>query len=408
MKKSSCISLWVFIFIFNLNLYTQNEDIIRVDTLIKEVISKNPEILAAKKEYEFYKNKISQSYYPSDPQIGFENMYSGDENNFIIRQNLEFPTKLYTKKKISENESQIYWWKYLSVKNEVIYKLYETYINYYFTFVYEKIYKENLDLMKSFSKIIEIKNSVNQAKQSDVLKTHIELLKIDNEITILNQEREIYKAKLNFLLNRDLNLNLGIPAELEFREENLSYEDLKNKIEKNNPDLNISLLKILIAEKNIILSKQQQNLPDIMFLYRKRYSNNISMDNTYDFSIAFSLPLWFKKQKDNIIASKIGKEMFLDKYQSDKNKILFSLKEAFIKIQTYKKFIDLYKTTFIPHAESIVMLSIREFESNNGSFIDVLEAYRSLIDIKKEYYLYLMNYFILNAEIKRIMGEENE
>jgi cobalt-zinc-cadmium efflux system outer membrane protein len=404
--KKYLFALLVFIAFLNLNIFPQNKEI-NIDILVKEAIERNPEILSAKKEYEFYKSKISESYYPSNPQIEFERMYSGDEKNFVIRQELEFPTKLYLKKKILENYYQIYRWKYLSVKNEVVYKLYEAYINYYLSFAYESLYRENIDLMKAFLKIIEAKNSSNYAKQSDILKAKIELLKIENSAELINQEKEIYKSKINSILNRDINSDLGIPSELKFEEEEFSYEDLKDKIEKNNPDLNSLLFNILIAEKNINLSKQE-NIPDIILSYRKRNSNNSSMDNTYDFSIGFSLPIWFKKQKDNINASKIEKEMLMAKYNSDKNEVLFKLKEILTEIQTYKKFIDLYKTAFLPQAESLVRLSMREFENNKGSFIDFLDAYRNFIEIKKEYYSYLGNYFILKAEIKRIGGEENE
>jgi outer membrane protein TolC len=406
--KKYLFALLFFILLLNLNIFPQNQNKeINIDILVKEAIERNPEILSAKKEYEFYKSKISESYYPSNPQIEFERMYSGDEKNFVIRQEIEFPTKLHIKKKISENYYQVYKWKYLSVKNEVIYKLYEAYINYYLSFAYESLYRENIDLMKAFLKIIEAKNSSNYAKQSDILKAQIELLKIKNSAELINQEKEIYKSKINSILNRDINSDLGIPSELKFEEEKFSYEDLKNKIEKNNPDLNSLLFNILISEKNINLSKQE-NIPDIMLSYRKRNSNNSSMDNTYDFYIGFSLPIWFKKQKDNINASKIEKEMLMAKYNSDKNNVLFKLKEILTEIQTYKKIIDLYKTAFLPQAESLLRLSMREFENNKGSFIDFLDAYRNFIEIKKEYYSYLGNYFILKAEIKRIGGEENE
>jgi len=340
--KKYLFALLFFISFLNLNIFPQNKEI-NIDILIKEAIERNPEILSAKKEYEFYKSKISESYYPSNPQIEFERMYSGDEKNFVIKQELEFPTKLYLKKKISENYYQIYRWKYLSVKNEVVYKLYEAYINYYFSFAYESLYRENIDLMKAFLKIIEAKNSSNYGKQSDILKAQIELLRIKNIAELINQEKEIYKSKINSILNRDINSDLGIPLELEFKEEEFSYKDLKNKIEKNNPDLNSFLFNILISEKNINLSKQE-NIPDIILSYRKRNSNNSSMDNTYDFSIGFSLPLWFKKQKDNINASKIEKEMFVARYNAEKSEVFLKLKEILTEIQTYKKFIDLYKT----------------------------------------------------------------
>jgi len=99
--KKYLFALLFFISFLNLNIFSQNKEI-NINALIKEAIERNPEILSAKKEYEFYRSKISESSYPSNPQIEFERMYSGDEKNFVIRQELEFPTKLHIKKRFQK------------------------------------------------------------------------------------------------------------------------------------------------------------------------------------------------------------------------------------------------------------------------------------------------------------------
>jgi cobalt-zinc-cadmium efflux system outer membrane protein len=82
------------------------------------------------------------------------------------------------------------------------------------------------------------------------------------------------------------------------------------------------------------------------------------------------------------------------------------LRTAFVRVQTAQRLAESYKTSLLPQAESALSVSEAGYQAGKSSFLDLLDAQRSLLNFKLEYYQYLADYEQRAAELERVIGEE--
>jgi len=74
-----------------------------------------------------------------------------------------------------------------------------------------EIHHQQTDILKDFFAIANARFRAGKGTQVDVLKSAVELSKLENELPVLEQQRETAKAKLNLLLSRARSLRSESP-----------------------------------------------------------------------------------------------------------------------------------------------------------------------------------------------------
>ena len=97
---------------------------------------------------------------------------------------------------------------------------------------------------------------MGEGLQQDVLKAHIEVSKMVDELLMLDQRKRALEAKLNSLLNRPPETPLGEPEEVAFRKLSLATEELQKMAVEMNPTLKGMKKMIEAKEKALALAKR--------------------------------------------------------------------------------------------------------------------------------------------------------
>lgn len=243
---------------------------LKLRAYLDEVRAANPEIAAAAALARAGAEKVKQAALPMDPTLEFERMY-GDtifsggaaERNILIRQEFRNPYKYRLQKKASEADAA-----YSSaLKNDktgkVLAEAREAYYDYALLWKTERVYAENIELLKKFSRTAETRYAVNQAPQSDAIKAQVELSKALNMLITVQQEKETAAARLNALRNRPPEAALAEPAEETAKPEMADFKALEGKALAANPALAAAAAGRLAAEKRLSLARSEY-APDFM------------------------------------------------------------------------------------------------------------------------------------------------
>ncbi|MEI7481447.1 MAG: TolC family protein [Elusimicrobiota bacterium] len=382
--------------------------------VIAEVREKNPELKAAKAVSAVYKARIKQAYILKDPVIEFERMYTpsgknffndAGERNIAISQEIDNPYKLLLRKNIAKDEHVFYSALYEAKERELTAKAKSLFYEYYMASKAEQIYNETVDILRGFSKIAETKYSVGSASQSDAIKAHVELSRTLNMLVTVTQEKETAKAMLNALMDRDTLSVLPEPQELEPSHPGDDYGKLKAGALISNPGLKAYSLKVSQAERRLTLSKAEY-LPDFMLLYRKRKMPGQEISNTYDVALGLTVPLWFSKQKAMVKEAGVEKEMAQAEYKAAQNELASSLREADIKARSSLRLVELYRGSVIPQAEEALKIAQSGYQAEKADFMDLLDAQRTLLDLRMDYYRYVVDYQTWLARVEQLTGVE--
>lgn len=389
-------------------------EVLRLTEVLTGVRGRNPDLKAARAVSQAAQSRIKQAYILKDPVLEFERMYTpsgksflneAGEKNIAVSQEIDNPYKLLLRKNIAKDDHAFYSSLYEAKEREVTAKAKAVFYEYYMASRAELIYNETVDVLRGFSKIAESKYSVGKASQSDAIKAQVELSRMLNMLVTVKQEKETAAAMLNALMDKDTLAPLPPPEELDPSLPGASYENLRAAALASNPGLKGYSIKAAQAERRLSLSKAEY-LPDFMLLYRKRRAPGSEMNNTYDVSLGLTIPLWFSKQRAMVKEAGADREMAKAEYKAAGNELAADLREADIKARSSMRLVDLYRGSVIPQAEEALKIAQSGYQAEKADFMDLLDAQRTLLDFRMDYYRYIVDCHTWLARVEQLTGEQ--
>lgn len=383
-----------------------------VPEVITEVREKNPEILAAKRRWEAARAKILQEATPDKPRLDIEKMYAPSsgritdqaaEQAVAVTQSIPFPTSFYFKAGRAAVEAGMAEEAYRAKVLDVLTRARHAFVMLYFSERSLEIYQENADLLRRFSRVAESKYAARKGLQSDALKAQVELTKMLNMTVIAEADRESAAAELNALMGRDADSPIGQPKDPDSKALAEGYEAFKAGALKNRPELREAELASRKAGKTLALARSEF-LPDLTATYRRR--TDPMRGRTYDGVLGLSLPLWFWKPAAGIRQARLERDMAAAEAEAMRATTLSDIKSAYVKAKTSARLAEIYRTSVLPQAEAALRVAEAGYQADKAGFLDLLDAQRSLLSFRLEYYQIVSDYEARLAELDRVAGRE--
>ncbi|MDP1852868.1 MAG: TolC family protein [Candidatus Omnitrophota bacterium] len=407
-------SLFMLLLLVSSTAKAENSQPYTLDSLIKEALTLNPEILSAKNAFESASARIPQAASLNDPMIEFEydritadRMLTGKPmKTFSVSQDIPFPTKLYLRAKIASKLAKMAYENYKAKDRDVISRVKSAYSELALIYKAIEINKENKDVLDQLSKTAATRYGAGQGTQADALKAQVELARVDNELIMLEQKRVTAQAKLNVLLNRDPREDFGIPlveAAIKF---NRTLDDFYRLTLDNNQELKAYRYAIDRGKAAYDLSLNEF-MPDFTVKFKQMVDKGRAEEGAWAGMIGVTIPLWFfEKQSFGVKEMKSDLEMVKAEYKGKENSVLFEINDAYARAVANKKLIELYETAFIPQAQETVNVAIKGYETEKSDFLTVLDSQRMLINFKLDHYKAILDLRIALADLERIVGTD--
>jgi cobalt-zinc-cadmium efflux system outer membrane protein len=392
---------------------------LNVDRLIEEALQNNPEISAAKIKWEVYKEKIPQSYALEDPMFSFgiinlPTSFSFNEEpmtmkELAISQKFPFPGKRPLMKEMASKEAEAVSTEIQGKVHQIIKDVKAAYYDLSHNYRTTEVTQKNKRILEDFAKIAETRYAVGEGIQQDVLKAHVEVSKMVDELIMLNQRKKALEARLNALLNRPPETPLGEPEEVVFRKFPFTLEELQKMALEMNPTLKGMQKMIEAKEKANALAKKEY-YPDFKFLFAyglRGDINGIKQDNMLTWMVEMNIPIFYKSKQDRKVAETKAEILATQaQYRAMKNEILFMITDMVSMIQRSQRQIDLYKTGIIPQASLQINSAMSAYQVNKADFMTLLDSQMTLYKYELEYHQALTGYEKNIANIGAVIGKQ--
>lgn len=372
----------------------------------------NPDIRVALKRWDAARKRTASEATPEKPRLGLERMYApagrtplegAPETVVSITQEFPFPSTLYLRGSRASKAAEVSEQAYRAKVREILAKTRSSYAMLYLSLKSRKLLDENIELMRRFAKAAEAKYAAGLVGGSDALKAQVELTKLLNMGVAVDQERELASAELNALLGRPAWEPLGSPRDLEPGRLEKTREELEAVAFTRRPELRGAVLAAELSRTSLALARSEF-LPDIMLGYRRR--TDAMRGRSSDAMLGLSLPLWFWKPAAMVSEAKAEREMADAELELARLTTAADLRAAFVRVQTAQRLAESYKSSLLPQAESALTVAESGYQAGKSTFLDLLDAQRSLLNFKLEYHQYLAEYEQRVAELERVIGEE--
>jgi cobalt-zinc-cadmium efflux system outer membrane protein len=398
---------------------SQSQRALTLSELVAQALDNNPEIQAAKRSVESARARAGQATYLEDPEVNFEawgvplnqpvNYRKANPLIFGVRQKLPFFGKLGLKGEMAGQEVRIVEEELRAKEQEIIAKVKSFYADYFMASKNVEIYKELLELVRYTSTTAEGLYQVGRAPQQDVIKALLERTELLNKLTWAEKELTTSQAKLNTLLSRPPSLSLGQPAEPALAPVDLQSSNLEKLAIEQRPEVRALESSIDKSAKAVELAERNRKYPDFMVGLQYWFAPDQTPKHMYAPMVTLTIPFspWTKGKHDYEIEEALAERQAAKaNLLAMKNMTLFEVKEMSAKVAAAMKSIAIYRDGLLPQAEQSFQAAVAAYQTGAVNFMTLLDAQRTIRDVRMGYYKALVDYEQSRADLERAVGKE--
>lgn len=422
MQKIIVLSFLLFVSLSEMTMaraQVSQEGGLSLSEAIAEALKNNPEIQAAKSKVESARARSKQAAYLEDPELNMEAwgvplnhpLRYRSANPLIIgvRQKLPFFGKLGLKGEMADQEVRMIEEELRAKEQEIAAKVKAAYADYFMASKSIEIYNELLELVRHTSTTAENLYGVGKVPQQDVLKALLERTEILNKLTWAEKDLVTSRAKLNTLLSRRLEDRLGAPGELDVKSVPTQFAQLEKLAIQQRPDLRALESSISKSDAAVKLAERNRKFPDFMVGLQYWVAPDQSPRHMYAPMVTLTIPFspWTKGKHDYEVQEAMAERQASNaNLAAMKNMALFEVREMSAKVQAAIRSISIYRDGLLPQAEQSFQAAVAAYQTGGVNFMTLLDAQRTIRDVRMGYYKALVDYEQSRADLERAVGKE--
>ncbi|HEX4949890.1 MAG TPA: TolC family protein [Blastocatellia bacterium] len=384
--------------------------------LLEEALAQNPEIIAMRRNFDMMRARVPQAKALPEPtlNLGYTgnaiplppfDIQKGDPASarvVSVTQEIPYPGKLAIKGKMANVAAEAEWWNYEQVQANIIAEVKDAYFDLFYLHKAIETVMKNKDLLEKFTKIAEASYAVGKGLQQDVLKAQVEVSKLTEQLTLLEQRQQIAAARLNSLLFREPETPVGKPENIKPREFAHSLTELNDLALTNYPTLKAQRRKIDREQYGVELAKKEF-YPD--FSVGVTYFNRPGLPEMYGVNVGVKLPVfWGQKQRPAVAEATASAAVEKQRLDSITTLLFFRIKDRFVAATTAQRLMKLYGTTIIPQSSLSLESAIAGYEVGKVDFLTLLDNLITLLNYELNYYEQLANVEKAIAALEPLVG----
>jgi outer membrane protein TolC len=415
-KITACLLVFAFS-AFNIGPLFSEEDplnrsSLQLETLIEEVLRRNPNLEAAKERIRAAAEVVPRVQVIDDPEFrfmsDFNNLKSKSEFlpmlQYQISQTFPFPGKLGLKGKVAVEILKQFQNAKITTTKDLIVQAKKLYFKLVFNQSSLSINRTNREIAKN---IIDDSLALYRSGikgYEEVIKAQVELQTLDEELLTIEAERIFIVSMLNTILNRSQDEAIGQAIDVVNPSKNLSFQALEAIAMQERPEL--KELKAMVREQEMMAKlAKREYFPDITIAAGyEQMTHNLS-DNAWEASISFKIPLWIgQRQKRQFREAKAKASANANALLGMKAMIQGQIQDILGKLKAVEEKLLLYETGLLPKIAEALKASEISYRTGKGDFLILLDTRRQYQTIELTFEGIKADREILLAELERAIG----
>ncbi len=379
----------------------------------------NPGLKAAFLRWKAALEKIPQVTALPDPRFTYgyfiqsiETRVGPQNNRFGLLQTFPWFGKLQLQGNAAGEAARSEKERYEAAKLTLFYQVKNAYYEYYYLAKAIAVTKDNLDLMQQLESVARAQYAAGFAPYANLMRAQVELGKLEDRVSTLQDLHEPIVAKLNAALNRPPSAPLPWPGKVNEQKATFTQEQLLSWLKENNP--NLKAVDFLAEREKVNRDLARKNFfPDVTIGFETidtgQAINPATPDSGKDpivASLSINLPIWWGKYKAGEREALARYQAYREDRQDQENRLEADLKLAIYKYEDAERKINLYRDTLVPKAQQSLEVSLQTYETGLGTFLDVIDSVRSLLEFQLAHERAFADQAQRLAEMEMLVGKE--
>lgn len=392
------------------------------DALLSDALTRNPEILAARKKLEAARQRPAIEKSLPDPMLSLGYKSVGgplpgqrlgveplSNIGFMIGQNFPAPGKRDLRARIAIKEADAMTQEYWQVQLSVAARLKTAWHRLHHAHSMLDLMERNRQLQERIIKATEARYAIGKAAQPDLFKAQTQLTLLEAKVTKFDQERRSREAEINALCVRPLEAAIPKPPEVEPRESVVALETLYQQAQGWSPMLVRDRTNIQRTELALNLARKDSAID---YTVSGGYYNMGLMAPMFEAKVDFNLPYFTRGRQRAMVAEQAHSlESARRSYQATGNTLMFRIKDDWLMAGATWRLLRIYSTTLIPQTALTLESSMTAYETGQVDFLTLLMNLMAVREAEESYHEAMMDYHLALIRLEEMTGlilvEEN-
>ena len=388
----------------------------RLEEMVREALERNPEIQAAQRNADAKRTRIPQAKAWADPTLtlGYGGnilppytLMRGDpssQRQFMAEQMIPYPGKTRLRGQIAAREADAEATTIEEVSRRVAAEVKQAYFDLYFTDQSLATLAQDRQILERLAKVAEIRYSVGKGAQQDMIRAQIELTRLTERQTLLEQARQTLEAQLNSLRDRPVDTPLGPTADLRPSPLLHTLGELQAAAEAGFPALKRQQAMIEGNQLAVNLARKEVR-PDFGVGYT--YMQRAGMPDMYGITFSTSLPIFRRsKQDQGIREALLNLEAARRMEANQLTLVRYRVKQDYVEQEAADRLMKLYQQGLVPQSRLALESSLASYETAAVDFQSVLGNFTMILEYELNYHQQLTNHEKALARLEELTGLE--
>lgn len=383
--------------------------------LVEIAVEVNPQIKAARAQWEAAQHQILQNYTPADPVFTYSNVDSSKDFNAAVHahalsENFQFPGEAFLQADESRRTAEIARLTYEAAVRDLRAAVETAYYQILLDSALIEVNAENIANLKQVVQVTQVQYTGGQAAQSDLIGAELVLHQAQLQQRLYRTNRLNDRVGLNQLLYRKPASPLNLDQKIELK----PLEIRLNKAVDTATHARQEILEAALTEKNsttAVTLAEMEYLPNYTLGYEFDYIlqvgaqplPNVTQGNTW--TIGFNLPIFFWiHQREDVRSAQHS----LDAARYSMNSVLSQTEATVTQLYQSAQFAyesaQVYSGELIPLADKNFKVSLVAYQTGKVDFLTLSSALQSDYAARLTYLQTANQFFAGEVALEQAMG----
>jgi outer membrane protein TolC len=381
-------ALFIVCVISTSTAWPASEKPLTVQQLVEAAIEVNPQVRAAREQWEAAQHQILQNYAPADPTFTYGNVESSKNFNAALHshsfsESFQFPGKALLQANQAKGTAEIARLTYEAAMRDLRASVEAAYYQVLLDEALIDVNAENIANLKQVVGVVQTQYTANQATQADLIGAQLALSQAQLQQRQYETNRANDRVGLNRLLYRKPASPLNLEHQVQLQRLDLPLDRAIDKATHARQEI----LEAALAEKNSITAvklAEMEYLPDYTVGYEFDYILQPGaqplpgVTQGHTFSIGFNIPIffWIHQREDvrfaehSLQAARYSMNSVLSQTEATVTQLYQSVQFAYESAQQYK-------AALIPMSDKEFRVALIAYQTGKVDFLTLSAGLQS-------------------------------
>jgi outer membrane protein TolC len=385
--------------------------------LLVEAESNNPQLRAAKQEWQSMQQMPTQVSTLPDPQLVLQQVNVGSPRPFAgftnsdfayiglgVSQDFPYPGKLRLRRELASKDAEVTGKKVEAMRRAILSDLKMAYFRIAFLTKQGGILDGDRELLRQMEQAAEVKYRSGLGNQQEVLQAQLEQTKLLREITANRLEAGRLQAALKQLLGRPQTAPDVITEEISQTALTRNFDELLSAVQSNNPQVS-GAQKSVEKQKVAIEIAKKDFYPDFNAQFMWQRTDPSQFRAYYQFTLGARIPIYRKrKQQPELAQAEIDKRRAESEVQAQLQEVSSTLRQQYVAVEKSTELLGMYRDGLLPQARAELEAGFAAYQSNRQDFETLLASFLDVLKLDEEYWQTLSEHEAALGQIEELTG----